>query len=76
MKAWELVTRPVGVTVLPGVWRFRVKREEHSEVARYKARWYVNSSKDTFLRKPESTYLPVAEYTTLRCMFALSTAME
>ncbi len=76
MGAWELVLRPPGVTVLPGVWRFKVKRDENGDVARYKARWCVDGSKDTHFRQPETTYSPVAEHTTIRCLFALAAAME
>ncbi len=75
MKAWELVPRPGDAPILPGVWRFRIKRDEHGEVARYKARWCVDGSRDSLYRQPESTYSPVAEYTTVRCLFALAAAL-
>ncbi len=35
MGAWELVPRPPGITVLPGVWRFRIKRDENGDIALY-----------------------------------------
>ncbi len=76
MDAWELVRRPSGIPVLPGIWRFRVNRDEHGEVARFKARWCVDGSRDNLFRQPESTYSPVAEHTTVRCLFALAAALE
>ncbi len=76
MGAWELEPRPSGVTVLPGVWRFRIKRDENGDIARYKARWCVDGSRDTYYRQPETTYSPVAEHTTIRCLFALAADMK
>ncbi len=35
LGAWELVPRPPGVNVLPGLWHFKVKRDENGNVARY-----------------------------------------
>ncbi len=29
--AWELVKRPSGQAVLPGLWRFKVKRDENGD---------------------------------------------
>ncbi len=61
MKARELVPRPGDASILPGVWRFRIKRDGHGEVARYKARWCVDGSRDSLCSLPESTYSPIAE---------------
>ncbi len=37
--AWELVERTDNMNVLPGVWMYRVKKNEKGEVVKYKARW-------------------------------------
>ncbi|MCP3667564.1 MAG: hypothetical protein GY696_34570 [Gammaproteobacteria bacterium] len=57
-------------------WRFRIKRDENGDIARYKARWCVDGSRDDYYRQPETTYSPVAEHTTIRCLFALAAARK
>ncbi len=70
--AWELVPRPANVKVLPGVWSFRIKRDENGDVTKYKARWCVDGSREGFLRPPENTFSPVAELPTIRAMIAIA----
>ncbi len=62
--------------MLPGVWKFKIKRDENGDIARYKARWCVDGSRDTYYRQPETTCSPVAEHITIRCLFTLAAAME
>ncbi len=70
LDAWELVPRPPGVKILPGLWRFKVKKDENGKVARYKARWCVNGSRCDHTWTPEQIYSPVAELCTVRLLFA------
>ncbi len=72
--AWQLVPRPQGKPVLPGVWRFKVKRDENGNIAKYKARWYADGSREGFSRPPEPKYSPVAELSTIRIVFAVAAA--
>ncbi len=74
LDAWELVPRPPGVKVLPGLWRFKVKRDENGDVARYKARWCMNGSRCDYTWSPEQIYSPVAELCTVRLLFATAAA--
>ncbi len=71
-NAWELIPKPKGAKVLPGVWNFRIKRDENGNVIKYKARWCVDGSREGFLRPPENTFAPVAELPTVRAMIAIA----
>ncbi len=70
--AWDLVKRPPGQAVLPGLWRFKVKKNEDGDIVKYKARWCVDESRENFRRLPEAKYSPVAETSTTRTVFALA----
>ncbi len=70
--AWDLVKRPPGQVILPGLWRFKVKKDENGRVVKHKARWCVDGSKETFRRLPEAKYSPVAEASTIRAVFAMA----
>ncbi len=50
--AWEIVPRPAHDKVLPGVWNFRVKKDENDNIIKYKARWCVDGSREGFLCQP------------------------
>ncbi len=70
--AWEIVTRPAGAKVLPGIWNFRTKRDENGDVVKYKARWCVDGSREGFTRPPENVFSPVAEIATIRALLAIA----
>ncbi len=70
--AWEIVRRPENVKVLPGVWNFRIKRDEEGNIVKYKARWCVDGSREGFEPPPENVYSPVAELSTIRAMIAIA----
>ncbi len=72
--AWVLVERTEEMRVLPGVWAFRIKKDENGNVVKYKARWCVNGSSDKFNWTSEVIYSPVAEISTVRILFAIAAA--
>ncbi len=74
MGTWELTTRAPDMTILPGLWRFKVKMDENGVIQKYKARWVMNGSREEFARPPEAKYSPVAEMATVRMLFALAAA--
>ncbi len=57
---WDLVEKLDGMNVLPGVWVFRVKKDQDGKVVKYKARWCVNGSPDQINWRPEAIFSPVA----------------
>ncbi len=70
--AWELIPRPENIKVLPGVWNFRVKKDENGSIVKYKARWCVDGSREGFTRPPEKVFSSVAELSTIRMLLALA----
>ncbi len=75
LDAWRLVPRTTGARVLPGLWRFKVKKDENGNVTRYKARWCVDGSRGDYTWSPEQIYSPVAELSTVRMLFATAAAV-
>ncbi len=75
MKTWELTTRTPEMKVVPGLWRYRVKRDENGVIQKYKARWVMDGSREPFARPPETVYSPVAEMATIRMLFALAATL-
>ncbi len=71
-NAWELVLRPKNAKVLPGVWNFRIKKDENGNVVKCKARWCVDGSRVGFVRPPENVFSPVAELPTVRTFMAIA----
>ncbi len=70
--AWQLVHRPRDAKVLPGLWQYKIKRDENGNVAKCKARWCVDGSRSPLDTQPESKFSPVAEKTTIRMLFAIA----
>ncbi len=75
MRAWELVKRAPDMKVVPGLWRYRIKKDEGGVIQRYKARWVMDGSREPFTRQTEAIYSPVAEMAMIRTLFALATAL-
>ncbi len=71
-QAWELVPRPENAKVLPGVWNYRVKKDENGNTVKYKARWCVDGSREGFTRPPENVFSPVAELSTVIMLLAIA----
>ncbi len=71
-QAWEIVPRPENVKVLPGVWNFRINKDENGNIVKYKARWCVDGSRERFIRPPEKVFSPVAEMSTIRMLLAIA----
>ncbi|MCP4125689.1 MAG: hypothetical protein GY753_01340 [Gammaproteobacteria bacterium] len=72
--AWDLVPKPQHQAVLPGLWRYRIKRDEKGTIVKHKARWCADGSRESFQRSPEAKYSPVAELSTARTIFAIAAA--
>ncbi len=74
-NARELVKPPPGAKILPGLWRFKLKRDELNAIVRTKARWCVNGATYHTFRKSEEIFSPVTEYTTIRCFFEVAATL-
>eukprot|EP00644_Phytophthora_capsici_P015126 jgi/Phyca11/128394/e_gw1.75.86.1 len=62
---WKLVKRPRDTRVLTTKWVLRVKRDEHGNVQRYKARLVVHGFKQRFGKEFWKTYSPVVRWVTM-----------
>ncbi len=70
--AWDLVDRPRDTKVLPGLWQFKIKRDENGQITKYKARWCADGSRSPLDIPPEIKFSPVAEKSTIRMIFAIA----
>ena len=74
MKTWELVDAPIGKNVVGCRWVFTMKKDEHGNIARYKARLVAQG----FSQKPGvdysnmGTFAPVMCFESLRMHLALA----
>ncbi len=75
-NAWELVPRQNNAKILPGVWNFRIKKDQNGNVIKYKARWCVDGSKEGFTHPPENVFSPVAELSTVRTFITIAAKEE
>ncbi|GMF25303.1 unnamed protein product [Phytophthora fragariaefolia] len=69
---WDLVYRPPGVRVIGQKWVFALKRDEHGNIIRYKARLVALGCFQTYGVDYMSTYSPVASLSTVRIFLAVS----
>ncbi|KAE8969014.1 hypothetical protein PR001_g27622 [Phytophthora rubi] len=68
---WDLVYRPPGVRVIGHKWVFALKRDEHGNIIRYKARLVALGCFQTYGVDYTSTYSPVASLNTVRIFLAV-----
>ena len=66
--------RPVGVTVLPCLWRFKLKMAEDGSVARYKARLCAGGHRHIPGVHFDESYAPVPAFTATRVTLAIAAA--
>ena len=69
---WELVELPDGRKPVGSRWVFKVKRNEHGEVERYKARLVAQGFTQVKGADYDETFSPVARLESLRTLVALS----
>ena len=69
-KVYRLVKRPEGERVLPGMWLFKVKLDEHGRVVRRKARYVILGNRQLLVSG--NTYSPVINALSLRTLLALA----
>ena len=64
---------PIGKLILPGVWALRRKREVLTNlITKYKARWNLDGSKQTYGVDYYQTYSPTANWASIRLLLALT----
>ena len=71
-SAWEIVPRPVGKSVVGSRWIYKVKQAANGSVEKYKARFVTRCFSQIEGIDYEETFAPVARYSSIRMILALS----
>ena len=73
--AWEIVPRSVDKSVVGSRWIYKVKQATNGSVEKYKARFLALGFSQIEGIYYEETFAPVARYSSIRTILALSTQM-
>lgn len=71
MRAWEIVDRPIGATVLGILWAFKIKRFPDGLIKSFKGRLCARGDQQIEGVDFFETYAPVVQWTTIRLMLIL-----
>eukprot|EP00253_Pinus_taeda_P013116 PITA_13116 len=74
-SAWEIVRRPEGKSVVGSRWIYKVKQVADRSVEKYKARFVAQGFSQIERIDYEETFAPVARYSSIRMILALSAQM-
>ena len=74
-SAWEIFPRPVGKSVVGSRWIYKVKQVADGSVEKYKERFFSLDFSQIERIDYEETFSPVARYSSIRTIFALSMQM-
>ena len=71
-NTWDIVNVPSDQHVLTACWVYKVKRDAHGQVSRYKARWVVKGYEQQFDIDYDQTFVSVVKLQTYKTLFALA----
>eukprot|EP00253_Pinus_taeda_P009127 PITA_09127 len=74
-NAWEIVPRPEGKSVMGSRWIYKVKQAADWSVEKYKERFFSQGFSQIEGIDYEETFAPVARYSSIRTILALSAQM-
>ena len=74
-SAWEVVPRPVGKSAVGSRWIYKVKQAADGSLEKYKAIFVAQGFSKVDGIKYEETFEPVARYSSIRSILALSAQM-
>ena len=72
---WDVVSRPQGKSVVSSKWLYKVKQVVDGSVEKHKARFVARGFSQVEGIDYDETFAPVARYSSIRSMLALSTQM-
>jgi hypothetical protein len=75
-NTWELTELPHGRKAIGSKWIFRIKRDEHGNVERYKARLVAQGFSQLYGIDYQETFSPVVRYASIRILIALATQYD
>jgi hypothetical protein len=73
---WEIVSRPKSKDVVSSKWLFKIKHTVDGSIEKYKARFVARGFSQKEGIDYEETFTPMARYTSIRTIIALSTKMK
>ena len=74
-SAWEIVPRPMGKSVVGSRWIYKVKQVVDGSIEKYKARFVARGFSHIEGIDYEENFAPVARYSSIRTILALSVQM-
>jgi hypothetical protein len=72
---WDIVPRPEGKSVVTSKWIYKIKHVADGSVEKYKARFLARGFSQVEGIDYEETFAPVARYTSIRTIIALTISM-
>jgi hypothetical protein len=72
---WDVVPRPEGKPVVSSKWIYKIKHSADGRIEKYKARFVARGFSQTEGVDYDETFAPVARYSTIRSILALSAMM-
>jgi hypothetical protein len=72
---WEIVLRPEGKSVVTSKWIYKIKHAADGSIEKQKARFVARGFSQVEGIDYEETFAPVAQYTSIRTIIALASAM-
>jgi hypothetical protein len=74
-SAWDIVPRPIDKLVVGSRWIYKVKQATNGSVEKYKARFVAQRFSQIGGIDYDETFTPIARYSSIRSILALSTQM-
>ena len=71
-SVWDVVPRPQGKSVVSSRWLYKVKQAADGSVEKHKARFVARGFSQVEGIDCDETFAPVARYSSIRSMLALS----
>jgi hypothetical protein len=73
---WEVVSRPVGKSVVTSRWLYKTKYAAHGSIEKHKARFVARGFSQVEGVDYDETFAPVAKYTSIRSIISIATEMD